>query len=116
MNNDQEVPFVKEQFQRCYNYLEAGNTNSFLSALEGVNIDMQDPSDRNTLLHWTVSFNNPAAAQALIERGAGQFMNKFGKTPVELALEAYDGGDSSFFKLRNILGLHAQELLRQVRS
>lgn len=63
-----------------------------------------------------MSFNNPAAAQALIERGAGQFMNKYEKTPVELALDAFDNGDSSFFKIRNILGLHAQELLRKVRQ
>lgn len=48
MNNDIVIPFDKESFQRAYALLESGNTPSFIASLEGLDINMQDPEDKNT--------------------------------------------------------------------
>lgn len=51
MNNDHVVPFVREQFQKSYALLEAGNTAQFVSSLESVDVNMQDPEDQNTFVN-----------------------------------------------------------------
>lgn len=53
MNNETVVPFQKEQFQRSYGYLEAGNTVQFIASLDGLDVNMQDPEDKNTCVHNT---------------------------------------------------------------
>jgi hypothetical protein len=48
MTAEVEAPFDRAAFQRCYNYLEVGNSAQFIASLDGVNVDMQDPEDKNT--------------------------------------------------------------------
>jgi len=74
---------------------------------------MVNPEDLNTLLHWAVSFNNVNAAKALIDRGSGQSANISGKTPVEIAMGAYEHGDSSYFNIRTLMAQHVQSLRKK---
>lgn len=143
--------------------LEFNNTIEFMKLIADMDVNMIDPTDKNTyasdcdllrdsslicfdscsLLHWATSFNNAKAVQALIDRNAAQTPNKYGtlrlnriecwildsltvsisisfklqvccsllgKTPVELAMDACDGGDSSYFNVRGLLAVHWQKL------
>jgi len=109
--------FDKQAYTRALDSLQGGNTNLFKNILASIDPNMRDPSNNNnTLLHWAVAFKNAAAAQALIDHGAKQLMNSDGKTPVELAIDAYESGDSSFFEVRSVVGRHAQEMLKKFGS
>jgi len=74
-----------------------------------IDINMQD-SDGNSLPHFAVCFNNMQAAQALCELDALSLKNKQGKTPVMLAMDAYEMGDSSFFNIRAVMAQHEIKL------
>jgi len=112
-----KTPFDKQAYTRALDSLQAGNTNQFKNIILSIDTNMRDPeNNNNTLLHWAVAFKNPQAAQALIDAGARQLMNSDGKTPVELAIDAYESGDSSFFEVRSIVGRHAQDMLKKFGS
>jgi len=72
---------------------------------------MQDPADGNTLLHWCACYNRVNFAKDLISKGAREILNLTGLAPVEIALKIYDQGDSSYFEIRNVLGLQTRKQL-----
>ena len=71
--------------------------------------------DGNTLLHWAVGYNNVHMARELLLKGARQLANDVGLTPVELANQAFMGGNASYFALKQLLfeqglrGAHVEE-------
>jgi len=103
--HSKSVP-VDPAFAKARNLLEGNNTIEFIKMIDSMDVNLVDPNDKNTLLHWATSFNNVKAVQALIEKGVTQLPNKYGKTPVELAMDASEGGDSSFFIIRGVLAQH----------
>jgi len=111
-----DVSFDKAAYTRAFTFLEQGNTSAFKAAIAEMDVNMKDPDmHNNTLLHWCVPFKNAIAAQAIIDQGGLQLMNADGKTPVEIALDAFNS-DSSFFEVRNVLGRHAQEMIKKTGS
>jgi len=68
-----------------------------------MNVNMRDPDDNNnTLLHYATLYNNNAMVRYLAEKGAVQYKNDQGQTPLELATNACKQ-DSSFFDVKNSL-------------
>jgi len=90
------------------------NVDKFKEAISptNFNVNMQDPlSDKNTLLHWAVTFKHPAIIQILLEKGALQLPNSYDKIPLHLAMEALTSGDSSYHDIVATLFQHTQQQL-----
>jgi len=85
--------------------LENGNLTAFVEAVAKMpGVNMQDPEDQdNSLLHWAAAYNRVDMVKVLLRRGARNLANNVGKTPLEIAKEAYKSGDSSYFELHNLL-------------
>jgi len=76
-----------------------------------IKVNMQDPDDGNTLLHWCACYNRLNFAQQLIEKGAREILNTAGSAPVEIALKIYNQGDTSYFEIKNLLGFQTRKQL-----
>jgi len=89
------------------------NVEKFKEAISNnFNVNMQDPlSDKNSLLHWAVTFKHPAIIQILLDKGAVQLTNAYDKIPLDLAMDAYSNGDSSYHDIVNLLVQHTQKQL-----
>jgi len=103
-------PIAYEEAKRSI--LQA-NVDKFKEAISNnFNVNMQDPlSDKNTLLHWAVTFKHPAIIQILLDKGALQLTNAYDKIPLDLAMDAYGNGDSSYHDIVNLLVQHTQKQL-----
>jgi len=94
--------FNAEAFGVAKVTIEIGNFAAFQRAIENLDVNMHDPVDGNTLLHWTVANKRKPMAELLIAKSARHEENIMGKTPLELAIEA-SKGDSSFVPIREYL-------------
>eukprot|EP01124_Arcella_intermedia_P007084 TRINITY_DN14298_c0_g1_i1.p2 TRINITY_DN14298_c0_g1~~TRINITY_DN14298_c0_g1_i1.p2 ORF type:complete len:194 (+),score=47.40 TRINITY_DN14298_c0_g1_i1:147-728(+) len=76
------------------------------------NVNMQDTlNDNNTLLHWAVLFKHLGIIQILIEKGAVQLPNAKLKVPLDIAVEAYESGDTSYHEIVQYLFAQTQKQL-----
>jgi len=95
--------FDRPQFVAAKALIENGNAPALKKAIEDMDVNMQDPEDGNTLMHWAVAHNRKEISEYLLARGAKQELNLMSKTPLELAHDAVQHGDSSYIPLRNFL-------------
>jgi len=103
--------FVAEVFDKGKLAIENNNVPMFEEAVKNIKVNMQDPDDGNTLLHWCACYNRLNFAQQLIEKGAREMLNTAGSAPVEIALKIYNQGDTSYFEIKNLLGLQTRKQL-----
>eukprot|EP01124_Arcella_intermedia_P037050 TRINITY_DN9834_c0_g1_i1.p2 TRINITY_DN9834_c0_g1~~TRINITY_DN9834_c0_g1_i1.p2 ORF type:complete len:184 (-),score=34.66 TRINITY_DN9834_c0_g1_i1:35-586(-) len=100
-----EAVYVQEQYEEAKLAIENNNYGLFDKALKGgLKVNMQDPEDGNTLLHWCACYNRLDFAKQLKEKGAKEIFNAKGIAPVEIAIDIYNQGDSSYYEIRNFLG------------
>jgi len=72
-------------------------------AIASMDVNMQDPADGNTLLHWAVFMNRKEMCEYLIAKGSRPAEpNKVGKSPFELAVDMTKA-DASMMPIRNYL-------------
>jgi len=95
--------FDQKPFLAAKDQIERGNALGFRTAIEDMDVNMKDPADGNTLLHWAVALNRKEMVEYLLAKGVRQELNAMNKTPMELAVEAVQHGDSSYIPLRNYL-------------
>jgi len=102
---DKNVEFDATTYLPAREAIEDGNLFAFQEAIAKMpSVNMQDPADQqNSLLHWAVGYNRVDMVKALLARGARNLSNNVGKTPIEIAKEAYKAGDSSYFEINNLL-------------
>jgi len=97
------IVYVDNVYERAKQCIMDGNDAKLKQALTGMDINMQDPKDYNTLLHWVVAYNEIEMARYLLQRGIIQLKNGLGLSPLDLALQAYNSGDYSFWEIKNLL-------------
>lgn len=112
--------YEPESYSEAKQVIADGNFDKLVALAATMDVNMQDPSDGNSLLHWAVWHNNLRMVQHLIEnRHARQLghpslvytfsladlqENNAGKTPLEVVVEMIESaGDSSYIPIRNYL-------------
>jgi len=97
------IVYVDNVYERAKQCIMDGNEAKLKNVAEEMDINMQDPKDYNTLLHWSVAYNELEMARYLLSRGIKQLKNGMGLSPLDLALQAYNAGDYSFWEIKNLL-------------
>jgi len=95
--------FDAEVYKKGKQLVENRNAMAVKAYIESMDVNMVDPSDDNTLLHWAVYHNSKEIVGYLLDKGAKELKNKYDNTPLELAIEMIAHGDSSFIPVRNFI-------------
>lgn len=102
-------PAFWQAYERSKDLLMAGSVGEFGTIIEYVPecINLIDPDDGNTLLHWAAACNELEMAKLLLENGAQFYANDLGKTPLDIANDAYATPNAAYFHIRKILMAHS---------